>query len=91
MSVIALPLSPDAHARALLHALLEASDVIGRDAAGRIVIQLAVGDWLLEQLLTFDGGAENLENGDDAEPNNGPVVLCFDREPAKRITSGIGR
>ena len=44
MSVIALPLDPGDQARALLHHLLEAGDVIGRDDAGRTVIQLAVGD-----------------------------------------------
>ena len=48
MPVITLPLDPAAQARALLHHLLEAGDVIGRDQSG-----LAVGDWLLEQLLTL--------------------------------------
>jgi len=84
MSVIPLPLSPDAQARALLHALLEGGDVIGRDAAGRTVIQLAVGDWLLEQLLAFDGGAEDLEDSSDAEPSE-RQVLSFDRVPPRQI------
>jgi hypothetical protein len=39
-------------------------------AAGRVVITLAVDDWLLEQLLTFDGGAEDLEDNGDGEPDD---------------------
>jgi hypothetical protein len=56
MSVAALPINPGARARALLHHLLESGDVIGRDAVGRTVIQLAADDWLLEQLMTFRCG-----------------------------------
>ena len=54
MSLAVLPLDPGAQARALLHHLLERGDIVGRDAAGRTVIQLAADDWLLEQLLSFD-------------------------------------
>jgi hypothetical protein len=85
MSVTALPLDPGAQARALLHHLLEAGDIIGRDAAGRSVIQLAADDWLLERLLTFDAGSEDFEDGDDTEPDDGPLVLSFDRAPARRV------
>jgi hypothetical protein len=84
MPVTALPLDPAAQARALLHHLLEAGDIIGRDAAGRAVIQLAADDWLLERLLTFDAGSQDLEDGDDAE-DDGPAVLSFDRARPKVI------
>ncbi|MDF2765672.1 MAG: hypothetical protein K0S81_2666 [Rhodospirillales bacterium] len=83
MPVTALPLDPGAQARALLHHLLEAGDIIGRDHTGRTVIQLAADDWLLDRLLTFDAGAEELEDGGDAE-DDGPAVLSFDRVPARR-------
>ena len=83
----ALPLDAGAQARALLHHLLEAGDIIGRDAAGRTVIQVAADDWLLERLLTFDTAAEDLEDGGDAEPDDGPAVLSFDRAPARRVCS----
>jgi hypothetical protein len=53
MSVAALPLDPGAQARVLLHHPLDSGDIIGRDEAGRAVIQLAADDWLLEQLLTL--------------------------------------
>ena len=84
MSVAALPINPGARARALLHHLLESGDIIGRDAVGRTVIRLAANDWLLDQLMTFDAGAEDLEDGGDAE-DDGPAVLCFDRTPARRV------
>jgi hypothetical protein len=32
------------------------------------VITLAVDDWLVERLLTFDGGSEDLEDNGDAGP-----------------------
>ena len=38
--------------------LLENGDIIGRDEAGRTVIQLAADDWLLEQLMALDAGSE---------------------------------
>lgn len=53
MPIGALPLPFGAKARALLHHLLEHGDSVGRDAAGRTIIQLAVDDWALEWLLTF--------------------------------------
>lgn len=93
MSIAALPLDPGAEARALLHYLLEGGDIVGRDAAGRTVIQLAADDWLLEQLTGFDSGSEDLEDNGDAEPDDdaepdGPPVLCFERVLAKRIYRG---
>jgi hypothetical protein len=87
MSVTALRLDPGAQARALLHHLLEAGDIIGKDAAGRTVIQLAAADWLLDRLMTFDAGAEDLEDGGDAE-DDGPAVLSFDWVPARRVCRG---
>jgi hypothetical protein len=84
MSIAVLPLAPGAQARALLHHLLEMGDIVGRDAAGRTVIQLAADDWLLEQLLSFDSHSEDLEHRGDAEPDDdaepdGPRMLRFDR------------
>ena len=84
MAVTPLPLDSGAQARALLHHLLEAGDIIGRDMTGRTVIQLAADDRLLDQLMTFDAGAEDLEDSGDAEVD-GPAVLSFDRVPARRV------
>ena len=83
MPVTALPLDPGAQARALLHHLLATGDIIGRDATGRTVIQLTASDWLLDQIMTFDAGSEDLEDRGDAE-SDGRVVLSFDRVPARR-------
>jgi hypothetical protein len=55
---VTVPLDPGAQARALLHHLLESGDIIGQDAAGRTVIQLAADDWLLEQLMSFDSRSD---------------------------------
>ena len=81
MSVTALPLDPGAQARALLHHLLEAGDVVGRDQ-----ITLAVDDWTLEQLLAFGADSEDLEDEDEAD--EGPAVLSLDRVPTRRIYRG---
>jgi hypothetical protein len=35
---------------------------VGRDAAGRTIIQLAVDDRALERLMTFDADAADLED-----------------------------
>jgi hypothetical protein len=67
MAIVPLPLSPSAEARALLHDLLEHGDIVGRDTAGRTIIQLAVDDWILEKLATLDADAAELEDGADAE------------------------
>jgi hypothetical protein len=74
--------------RALLHHLLETGDVIGRDDAGRTVIQLAADDWLLERLLTFDAGTEDLEENGDAEADGGPAVLSLDRAFPRQVRRG---
>jgi hypothetical protein len=69
MAIVPLPLPPGAEVRALLHHLLEHGDVVGRDSAGRTVIQLAVNGWIFERLMTFDAEAADLEDGGDAEPD----------------------
>jgi hypothetical protein len=69
MAIVPLPLPPSAEARALLHDLLEHGDIVGRDTAGRTIIQLAVDHWVLEQFMTFDAEAADLEDGADAEPD----------------------
>jgi hypothetical protein len=71
MTVIPLRLDPGSQARTILHHLLERGDIAGRDAEGRKVITLAIDDWLFEQLMIFDAGAEELEEGGDAEPDDG--------------------
>jgi hypothetical protein len=70
MAVVSLPLDPGSEARTILHHLLEHGDQSDRDAAGRTLITLAVNDWLLERLLTFDAGAEDLEDGGADEPDD---------------------
>jgi hypothetical protein len=80
MAIVPLPLPPGAEARALLHHLLAHGDIVGRDAIGRTVVQLAVDDWALEKLLTFDAEATDLEDGGDDEPDaddeeDGPPVV----------------
>jgi len=70
MAVVPLLLDTGAQARTILHHLLEHGDVAGPDAAGRTGITLAVDDWLLEQLLTFDGGSEDLEDNGEDEPDD---------------------
>ena len=69
MSIVPLPLPPDAETRALLHHLLQHGDVVGRDGAGRTIIQLAVDGWVLEKLLTFGADAAELEDQGDDEPD----------------------
>lgn len=44
-------------------------DLPGRFSA-TAATTLAVYDWLLERLLTFDAGAKDLEDIDDGEPDN---------------------
>ena len=45
------------------------SPELGRDTAGRTIIQVAVDDWVLEMLLTFEADAADLEDGGDDEPD----------------------
>jgi hypothetical protein len=75
MASVPLPLPPGAEARALLHHLLEHGDVVDIDALGRIIIQLAVDDQVLETLMTFDAEAAELEPEPDHEENGPPFVL----------------
>ena len=70
MTVIPLRLDPGSQARTILHHLLEHGDIAGRDAAGRTLIVLAVEEHLLERLMTFEAGAEELEDGSDTEPDD---------------------
>jgi hypothetical protein len=70
MAVVVLPVDIGSQARTILHHLLERGDVTGRDVVGRRVITLAVEDWLFQRLMTFDAGAEDLENNGDGEPDD---------------------
>ena len=70
MEIVPLPLPPGAEARALLHHVLEHGDVVGKDATGRTIVQLALEDWVLEKLMGFDADAAELEDGGDAEPDD---------------------
>jgi hypothetical protein len=81
MAIVPLPLPPGAEARTLLHHILEHGDIVGRDTKGRTVLQLAVDDWTMEKLLTFDADAAELEDGGDherdadEEEDSPPVVV----------------
>ena len=69
MAIVPVPLPPSAEARALLNHLLEHGDIVGRDTVGRTIIQVAVDDWALERLMTFDADAAELEDQGDGEPD----------------------
>ena len=75
MSIVPLPLSPGAEARALLHHHMEHGDIVGRDAEGNAIIQLSVNDYVLETLMTFDADAAELEPEPDDEDDSPPVVV----------------
>ena len=75
MAIVPLPLPRTSQARALLHHLLEHGDIVGRDAAGRTIIQLSVDDRVLETLMTFDADAAELEPEPDDEEDGPPIVL----------------
>jgi hypothetical protein len=79
MAIVPLPLPPPIEARALLHHLLEHGDVLGRDAAGQTIIQLAVDDWVLDKLMTFDAEAAGLEPEPDDEEDGPPVLIELER------------
>ena len=57
MAIVSLPLPPGPEARLLLRRLLDEVNILGRDAAGRTIIQFAVDDWALDRLMAFDAGA----------------------------------
>jgi hypothetical protein len=84
MTIVSLPLPPSAQARALLHHLLEQGDVLGRDAVGRTIIQLALEDWTLEKLMTFDTESADLEPEPDDEDDGPPVVVGLVRPKTVR-------
>jgi hypothetical protein len=67
MAVRQLPLVPGSQARAILHHLLEHSDVIGRDHTGRTLLALFMDDHILDQLAAFDAETEDLEPEPDEE------------------------
>jgi hypothetical protein len=75
MAIVPLPLPPNVAARALLHHLLEHGDIVGRDTAGRTVIQLSVNDYVLEMLMTFDADAAELEPEPDDEEDGPPFLV----------------
>jgi len=75
MAIVPLPLPLAVEARALLHHLIEQGDILGKDARGRTIIQLALDDWTLERLMTFDADAAELEPEPDDEEDGPPVVL----------------
>jgi hypothetical protein len=54
---------------------------VGSNTAGQTVIQLAVNDHVLEMLMTFDAGSEDLEDT-DAEPE---PDLELDRPPVSGL------
>jgi hypothetical protein len=58
----------------LLRQILEGGDIVGRDAAGRTVIQLAVDRRVLDALMAFGADDEEREDGGDDEPYEVPPV-----------------
>jgi hypothetical protein len=94
MAIVPLPLPPGAEARSLLHHLLEHGDIVGRDTVGRTIVQLAMSDWILDKLITFDAEAAELEDGSDGEPDadaeeDGPPVVVELARP-KVVSAGVG-
>src|SRR5688500_9296907 len=67
--------------RAVLAGVLATGDVVGRDHAGRLVLTLAVEDWLFDKLAALDAALEDLEpepteDDDPAEDEEGaPLYL----------------
>jgi hypothetical protein len=55
-------------AERLLQTILEAGDIVGRDPAGRMVIQLAVERRDFDRLMAFGADAVECEDGSDDEP-----------------------
>ena len=53
----------------------ERGDIVGRDARGRTIVQLAVDDRVLETLMIFDADAAELEPEPDDEEDGPPVVV----------------
>ena len=63
VAIVPLPLPPGAEARALLHHLLEHGDIVGTDAGGQAIIQLAVDDRVLEPLMRSTPTRPNSSRG----------------------------
>jgi hypothetical protein len=62
----------------LLARILETGDIVGRDAAGRAVLQLALDDADLDALCAFGADAAESEDcGDDEPPAGPPVSHCW--------------
>jgi hypothetical protein len=61
-------------AEQLLREILEHGDLIGQDAAGRPVIQLAIDQALFECLMAFGADTAEAEDGGDDEPYAVPPV-----------------
>jgi hypothetical protein len=65
-------------AEQLLRDILEHGDIVGRDAAGRIIVQLALDEVGLERLMAFGADAAESEHGGDDEPYAvPPVSACW--------------
>ena len=73
----------------MLHHLLEHGDVAGRDIGGRTIIKLAVDDWVLEKLMTFDADAAELEPEPDDEEDGPPVVVDLVRPNVVRRSRAL--
>ena len=52
----------------LLRDILDRGDITGRDASGRIVIELAVDRATFERLMAFGAELAEAEDGGDDEP-----------------------
>jgi hypothetical protein len=70
--IVPLRLFTSAESRALLHQLLDHGDIVGADAAGRTIIEVAVDDWVLAKLMTIDADAAELEDGATTSPTPMP-------------------
>jgi hypothetical protein len=64
---VSLTVRAMSEAERLLQTILEAGDIVGRDAAGRMVIQIAVERADFERLMAF-GAADLSRGGSDNEP-----------------------
>lgn len=61
-------------AEQILCEILEAGHIVGQDAIGRTIIQLAVGRRVLDRLMEFGADAAEREDGGDDEPYEVPPV-----------------
>ena len=94
MAIVPLPLSQDLSSpRAAAPSSSSTAHVVGRDTAGRMIIQLAVDDRVLETLMTFDGEAADLEPEPDDEEDGPPVVveLVRPKTVARKLVMVLGR